>query len=73
MQVTRKENLMQESGRIRISLADTGLFGKFGFWSALADALPVYDSATEAQQLYGYWADSNGKVGAAFAPAYGWW
>jgi hypothetical protein len=73
MQVTKKEHLDRASGRIRVSLADTGLFGRFWFWSSAADALPDYDVASDADRLYAYWADSNGKVGAAFDPPYRWW
>lgn len=71
MQVVRKEQVDLETGRMRIRCLDTALFGRFAFWGA--STLPDYDVATAADMLFGYWADSNGKVGANFDPPYRWW
>lgn len=71
MLVVRKER-DPGGGRMRIRFLDTAMFGRFWFWSGAADALPVYDSATDIQRRFGFWAGANGRIAALNSEPYRW-
>ncbi len=71
MLVVRKER-HPDSGRMTIRFLDTAISGRFAFWQDAAGAPADYDSATDAQRRYAFWANALGKVGATNADPYLW-
>lgn len=59
-------------GRMTIEFIDAGFSGRLWFWQDAAGAPADYDSATDAQRRFAFWADANGKVDASLADPYLW-
>lgn len=72
MMVVRKERSMDGS-RMNLRFLDTAISGRYWFWQDAAGAPADYDSATDAQRRYAFWAGTQGKVGANGAEPYLWW
>lgn len=72
MLVVRKERTVDGS-RMALRFLDTAISGRFWFWQDAAGAPADYDSATDAQRRYAFWASTQGKVGANAAEPYLWW